>query len=179
LRHFTTYSYAMYKAGDTPRKMPDFKMVDFNGQNVAFEEWKGKYILVDFMYLHCSSVCGILRSRLYDYKTELTPYLGKRLAMVSVSFDPARDTPEILKETWRSLDAEPNWTFTSLQGPAGQILDEMYDFGIVIIKTPEGDFNHTTMHYLVDPEGNLVGVIDPSQGKERVLNAIIQKMGTI
>jgi protein SCO1/2 len=163
----------MYKAGETPRKMPVLKMTDSNRQNISFDQFKGKYVLVDFMYLHCSSVCGILRSRLYDYKKELSPYLDKNLIMLSVSFDPARDTPTILKETWRSLGAEPNWFFASLRGSDEQILDEMYKFGVVIIKTPDGDFNHTTMHYLIDPQGNLIKVIDPSQGKEKTLKEIL------
>ncbi|MDH4263664.1 MAG: SCO family protein [Spirochaetia bacterium] len=171
-RHFTSYSYAMYRAGTPPRNMPDLKMVDYDQKNIDFNRWKGKYILVDFMYLHCSSVCGILRSRLYDYQKELAPYLKKNLVMVSVSFDPQRDTTTILKETWRSLGAEPNWIFASLKGTNEEIINEMYKFGIVIIKTPEGDFNHTTMHYLINPDGKLIKVIDPSSGKDKTLHEI-------
>jgi len=177
-QHFTTYSYAMYRAGETPRAMPNFQLMDFNSNPVNLSELsgndktRGKYILVDFMYLQCSSVCGILRSRLYDYKKELSPYLGKNLIMASISFDPQRDTPTILKETWKSLGAESNWLFASLQGNRDKIIDEMYKFGVVIIPLSNGDFNHTTMHYLIDPEGKLVEVIDPSRGKENALKSI-------
>ncbi|MDH4199050.1 MAG: SCO family protein [Spirochaetia bacterium] len=176
LHSFTTYSYAISRAGPLPRPVLSIPMKDMNGKPVTFKQWEGKYLLVDFMYLHCSSICGILRSRLYDYYPQLNDLLNNKLMLVSISFDPLRDTPEILGESWQSLGSRQAWKFAQFTGRREDIFEELYKFGVVVTPNRDGDFNHTAMHYLVNPEGKLIRIIDPKAGKEKVLAQIREAM---
>lgn len=171
---FTTFSYALHEAGPVPHSLPLIRMRDHNDADVDFSRWKGKFLLVDFMYLHCSSVCGILRSRLYDFYPSLEKYMDNNLMLISISFDPERDTAKVLNESLVSLGAPRNWVFASLMGDNRQITESLKYFGAVRYPRGNGDFNHTAMHFLVNPEGNLAAVIDPSQGTEKNLEDIIK-----
>lgn len=181
---FTTYSYTLWAAGELPRELPAFKLTDHNGDPVDFSQWKGKYVLLDFMYLQCSSICGILRSRLIDYYDRLSEFIPDKLVFLSVSFDPERDSVEILQEAWRSSGENPGWVFavfTQSSPPAENSTSDwqtqLEEFGVVVLRNNLGDFNHTAYHYLLRPDGMLSVVIDPSEGYEKNLQEIEKILG--
>lgn len=169
---FTTYSYAMAKAGPLPRPIPEIPLVDFHGKAASLSAEKGKYILVDFMYLHCSYVCGLLRSQLLEYYPELNGHLHNKLIFFSISFDPQRDTPELLNETWLSMGSPENWKFATINGSYEQISKYLKQTGIVRLKLANGDFNHTALFYLIDPNGNLIATISPAKKKKDNIETI-------
>ena len=76
----------MLKAGPLPRQVPDFKLVGMNNETLNLKQFKGKYVLLDIMYLQCSSVCGILRSRLGGYYKKLSKYIPHHLQLLSIIF---------------------------------------------------------------------------------------------
>lgn len=163
---FTTYSHALAEAGPLPRAMPQFAMVDREGKLFRFEDLKGRYLLVDFMYLQCSSVCGILRSRLDDYYDELGAAIPDRLAIVSVSFDAERDNLFTLGEAWVGAGSRDGWIFSVMakEDDSGLApLEALRRFGVVALKNSYGDFNHSAYHFLVNPQGKLVRVIEPGR----------------
>jgi protein SCO1/2 len=74
-----------------------FAMTDHLGQTRTLADWRGKVVLVFFGYTHCPDACP---SALYRF-SQVMELLGKQAAQVQVLFitlDPARDTPEILRE---------------------------------------------------------------------------------
>ncbi|MES0488367.1 MAG: SCO family protein [Leptospirales bacterium] len=177
---FTTYSYTLWAAGDLPRELPPFKLTDHNGNHVDFSKWKGKYVLLDFMYLQCSSICGILRSRLIDYYDRLSAFIPDKLIFVSVSFDPERDNVDILHEAWRSSGESPGWVFAVFTPDAERGTQlwktHLKDFGVIAIRNNLGDFNHTAYHYLLRTDGKLSAVIDPAEGMEKNLEEIRENL---
>ena len=115
LSAFTTYSYTLFNAGSIPRPVPDLEIISMNGKKESLDEYRGKYILIEFMYLHCSTVCGILRAKLYEYYPSLTKE-NNNIILMSLSFDPQRDTPDILYSSWQSLGEKKQWIFGSIAG---------------------------------------------------------------
>jgi protein SCO1/2 len=160
---FTTYSAALSRAGKLPRQAPDFKFQTMDQVKGSMENYKGRYILVEFMYLHCPTVCGILRARLFEFYPLLKNELNKNLSMLSISFDPERDTPEILKQSWQSLGEKKHWEFAALEGSHEEIKKNLEKFGFIVYQDTETlDFNHTALFFLINPEGKLVATLDPS-----------------
>ncbi len=165
---FTTYSHALSVAGPPPRQMPDFPMRDQEGRVFRFADLRGRYLLVDFMYLQCTSVCGILRSRLMDYTEELSALIPQELILVSVSFDTERDNQYTLHDAWTGAGKKEGWIFSVLgdakaQEESARLLQELKNFGVVAVKNKTGDFNHSAYHFLVNPKGELVRVIEPAK----------------
>src|SRR5690625_6623093 len=87
-------------------------------------------------------------------------YLGEDITFLSVSFDPERDTPEIL-DRYRTYFGSDGETWRMARIPDQQELDYLLDeIGVIVIPDGEGDFAHNVAFYLVDPEGYLVDVMD-------------------
>jgi protein SCO1/2 len=174
---FTSYSIALREAGPTPREMPNFALIDHNGHRLTLRDLRGRYLLVDFMYLQCRSVCGTLRSRLLEYRDEFKNDLADRMLFLSVSFDAERDTPEILKGVWEGTEAGSGWIYATFE-PARreEMMRELKRSGVIVYRKESGDFNHTAVHFLIDPSGRVVRIIRPSNGIKKNIEEIRQSI---
>jgi len=132
---------------------------------------------VFFGYTHCPDVCPTTLADLEIARDAIGPD-ADRLAVVVVSVDPERDTPETLSE-YLSAWKHP---VTGLTGSPAQLDDVARGYQVFSAKVPGsgGDcmVDHTAAVYLVDPEGALVDVIgygeppEAVEGKLRTLLAI-------
>jgi protein SCO1/2 len=98
---------------------PVFAMVDQSGRPVRSEDLRGRVVVTNFIYTSCPDVCPVLSARMAALAARLRDagLLGTRVAIVSVSVDPERDTPEVLRayaarfgadgEAWRFLTGDP------------------------------------------------------------------------
>ena len=85
---------------------------------------------------------------------QLGPNFGTKIAFVSISVDPERDTPEVLKEYGQAFGANlAGWAF--LTGTPDAIRDVTRRYGVFASKTTNGDVEHTFLTSIVDPRGFL------------------------
>jgi protein SCO1/2 len=75
----------------------NFSLKDHNGKDVTEKSWPGKYLLVYFGYSHCPDVCPVTLTKMEAALEKLGP-LSKGIQPLFITIDPARDTPEKLKE---------------------------------------------------------------------------------
>lgn len=141
--------------------LPSVTLEDTKSREYDFTEFEGKYLLMTFFYSACSTVCPQLEQNVSEiYEAIPEKYLGEEIVFLSVSFDPERDTPEILDRyrTYFGSDGE-KWRMARVtdEKELKTLLDE---FGVIAIPDGEGDFQHNVAFYLVDPEGYLIDVID-------------------
>jgi len=91
--------------------VPDFKLIDSAGNAVTRADFAGRVWVADFIFTHCFGVCPILSARM----AELQRSLADRqldVQLVSISVDPARDSPEALAEYAGRFGADSaRWTF--------------------------------------------------------------------
>jgi protein SCO1 len=89
------------------------ELVTQDGQKVKFYDdiLKGKIVVVDFIYTHCTKQCGPMTANLARVQRLLGDRMGKDIFFYSISLDPERDTPEVLKEYGKAFRAGPGWTF--------------------------------------------------------------------
>lgn len=72
---------------------PGFQLTDSNGRSVALEDYRGKVVVLTFLYTHCPDECPLIAEHLRA-AAEQMPDSMKQVAFVAVSVDPANDTPD-------------------------------------------------------------------------------------
>ena len=132
-----------------------FRLIDQDGRAVTDRDFKGKPLLVFFGFTHCPDVCP---TTLFDV-SEILRRLGKdadQVGALFVTVDPARDTPEKLKEYLSSFD--PHLRGLTGDEPAIVAIAKAYRVYYKKVPNPGGDYtmDHTAIVYLMDKEGRFV-----------------------
>jgi protein SCO1 len=135
-----------------------FALIDQDGKALSNADLLGKPYAIFFGYTHCPDVCP---TTLFEMSAALAK-LGAdadRLRMVFVTVDPARDTPELLKEYLGAFDAH----IVGLTGTVETIDAAAKAFHTFYKKVPgkNGDYSmdHSASVILMDAEGSFVGTI--------------------
>ncbi|HEY5974448.1 MAG TPA: SCO family protein [Geobacteraceae bacterium] len=91
----------------------DLKLVTQEGTEVRFysDILKDRIVLLSFFYTNCKIVSPKQNVILARLQSKLGQHLGKDVLIVSISVDPARDTPEKVKEYARVFAAKKGWIF--------------------------------------------------------------------
>lgn len=132
----------------------EFTLTTQDNARLSLKELRGKVVAVTFIYASCADTCPLLTAKLAGVQTKLGPDFGSRVFFLSVTVDPERDTPEILKRYARTHGANPaGWAF--LTGTPAEIGDVEQRYGIYARKNPRGDVDHTFLTSLIDRDGVL------------------------
>ncbi len=155
---------------------PDFALISQDGARVTLGDYRGKVLAVTFIFASCTDTCPLLTAKMAQVKDGLGEDFGPRIAFASITVDPERDTPEVLKQYAENFGADPaGWVF--LTGDRAAILDVERRYGIFAEKTAGGDVDHTFLTSLVDPRGILrvqyLGVrFDPEEFRRDLLGLL-------
>ncbi|MER8640548.1 SCO family protein [Mesorhizobium sp. M1365] len=133
---------------------PDFTLVSQDSVRVSLHDFRGKVVAVSFIYTHCTDVCPMLTAHMASVQEELGNAFGPQIAFVSITVDPERDTPDVLKEYAQNFGADlKGWSF--LTGDPAIVHEVGRKYGVIAKKTADGDVDHTLLTSLVDPDGIL------------------------
>jgi protein SCO1/2 len=140
--------------------VPAFHFVDQAGNPFGPEMLAGKPWVADFVFTRCPTICPRMTERL----AALQPRLGDRVHLVSLSVDPAFDTPDRLRAFAAAHGAaSPRWHF--LTGDTAAVQRAVTEgFKITLVREgPDGDFLgivHGVHLVLVDGQGRIRGYYD-------------------
>src|SRR5437764_14414086 len=142
--------------------VPPFQLINQNGQPFGSAQVAGKIWIADFIYTTCPGPCPMISSRM----SELQKPLEKTdVHLVSLSVDPAKDTPQVLRGYAEKLQAEPGrWDF--LTGPQSTIYNlSRNGFKLAVSDGSEdkGIPVHSTRMILVDRHGAIRGYYDAAE----------------
>jgi protein SCO1/2 len=133
---------------------PDFGLTSQDGTRVALADYRGKVVVVTFIFTSCIDECPLLTAKLVEVQDKLGSAFGAKIAFVSITVDPARDTPEVLKQYARNFGANlAGWAF--LTGDPVDIREVEHRYGVAAMAAPEGNVDHTFLTSLIDPRGIL------------------------
>jgi protein SCO1/2 len=133
---------------------PEFALTSQDGVQVALSDFRGKVVAVTFIFTLCTATCPVLTPMMSFVQDQLGRDFGAKIAFVSITVDPERDTPEVLKEYAQAFGANlSGWAF--LTGSPDAIRDVTRRYGVFASKTPGGDVDHTFLTSIVDPHGVL------------------------
>ena len=154
-----------------------FHMVDQTGRAVDQSLLQGKWSAVFFGYTFCPDVCPTTLTALGG-ATQRLGDKAKRLQVVFVTIDPARDTPAQLKTYLQSPVFPPG--AVGLTGAPDQVAAIAKAYKVYYAKSGTGPgylMDHSSIIYLMDPKGGFVRLMRPDQGPDAMAKAISQAMG--
>lgn len=165
------------EAGDT---VPDFTLTDQDGKAFHLTDFRGKAVLVTFIYSRCPlpNYCPLMSKNFSSLQQQLTKEFAGRFHLLSISFDSEYDTPQVMKSYAEVFTKdETSWTFAS--GNKQQIMKVASEFGLVYL--PEaGSFTHDLRTALIGPDGKLItvwrsNVWTPDEVESRVAELLRRK----
>jgi protein SCO1/2 len=148
-----------HEAGDEQRlptigAAPDFALTSQDGAAVMLGDFRGKVVAVTFIYASCPDVCPLLSDKLARVQDALGADFGTKVAFLSITVDPERDTPAVLKEYAEALDADlAGWSF--LTGSEAAIRDVTRRYSVAVVPAADGQVDHTLLTTLVDRHGTM------------------------
>ncbi|MFL5274322.1 MAG: SCO family protein [Anaeromyxobacteraceae bacterium] len=120
---------------------------------------RGKIVVLSFVYTRCTKQCGLITASLARVQRLLGERMGKDVFFYSISIDPERDTPAVLKEYATAFRAGPGWTF--LTGAKADIAEIRRKFGD--LTTVEGHSANLLIGNEVTGQWMAKGAIDSPQ----------------
>ncbi|HLJ93435.1 MAG TPA: SCO family protein [Gemmataceae bacterium] len=139
------------------RSAPDFTLLTSSGEPRRSTDLRGKVVLVSFIFTTCNGTCPATTHRMSQVQQELkTRGLCEddRVRLLSITLDPVRDTPEVLKAYQRLYDVDTaNWSF--LTGPADQVASTIQAWGMWARPAANGQLDHPSRVFLVDSRGRI------------------------
>lgn len=133
---------------------PAFSLATAAGGRLGLAELRGKVVAVTFIYATCVDTCPLLTAKLATIRQRLGRDFGPRVAFVSITVDPERDTPDVLKNYAVAHGVNgPGWAF--LTGTPAEIQEVARRYGVFAKRTQRGDVDHTFLTSLVDAGGTL------------------------
>lgn len=118
-------------AHQTQLNLPDVIVIDSHRrEHRLLELLQGRVAVVNFVFTSCTTICPVLSATMQALQRELQESMGKEVILVSLSVDPARDTPERLSTHAAKLDAGPDWYW--LTGKTVEMNQLQKAFGIPV-----------------------------------------------
>jgi len=140
--------------------IPDFELVDQDAQRVAMSSLKGKVVAVTFIYSRCPlpDYCPRMVDNFRAVRDRFAARMDKDLVLLTISFDPQYDTPQILARYAASHRANmPGWHF--LTGEPANIERVCNAFGIQYF-AEEGLITHSLQTAIVGRDGRLAATVE-------------------
>jgi protein SCO1/2 len=142
--------------------VPDFTLVNQDGKIIHFSNYRGKVLLVTFIYTRCSlpDFCPRMNEnfRAVQKLLQEIPGATERAEFLSISFDPEHDTPTVLKH-YASLykksapgEKSFDWQFAA---PAAKDLPEIAQFFGLVYQPAQAQIVHSLSTTLIGPDGKV------------------------
>lgn len=167
---------------------PSYSLTDQNGQPFDAASLDGKVVVYDFIYTSCTTVCPAMTGQMLRMQRELEAagQLGSDVELVTITFDPERDTPQRLTEyaagvgadttTWHWLTGDTIAIKQLVGGDFGVYFEKVAPEEMAGMEGHEGhdmsgmyDFVHATVFVLVDADGRIRAEYDGMSDVEQVV----------
>jgi protein SCO1/2 len=155
---------AMYHVPAEGDAVPDFKLKNQDGKPIRLAQFKGKALLITFIYTRCPrpDFCPRVTRNFAVVNNALAadPAVYAKTHLLCVSFDPDNDTPERLRaygSQYIGSDAKDAFAHWDFAVPAKPVLGEMARFFDVGMTNETDDtITHTLSTTLIGPDGKVV-----------------------
>ena len=142
------------KEGDA---MPPFKLTDQAGRELGRDSFAGKTVVLTFFFTRCPmpNFCPLMSQHfeVLQRSIEADPTLRGRVQLISISFDPEHDTPQMLAQYGSAFSKNlDSWRFAS--GSTGEIGKLTGEFS-VYVNNEGGTISHTLCTAMISPEGTV------------------------
>lgn len=152
--------YHVLNPGD---QVPDFKFLNQSGKTISIDQFKGKVLLLTFIYTRCPlpDFCPRMSQNFakVDKALAADPSLYAKTHLLSISFDPDYDTPAVLRSYGGAYTGNytqekfAHWDFAAPSKAEQESVYKFFDIGV----TPEKDhtITHSLSTVLIGPDGKV------------------------
>jgi protein SCO1/2 len=157
------------------RTVGDYELLDRAGRPVRLASFRGRPLLVSFIYTGCFQVCPANTRALDEAVADLQARFGVgRFSVASIGFNQPADSPPALKDfAVRQGISRPDWDF--LSAPARVVQPLTRDFGFLYAPTPAG-FDHVLQVTLLDAQGRIVRQVYGDRAPVEALGDSLQSL---
>jgi protein SCO1/2 len=153
-------SYHVPSAGDA---VPDFKLINQDGRTIHLDQFKGRVVLLTFIYTRCplADFCPRMSHNFAEIDKALQgdPRLSAKTHLLSISFDPEYDTPTVLKSYGEAYtgqytkDRFEHWDFAAPSRSEMAAMTKYFCVGV----TPgdSGTLTHSLSTVLIGKDGKV------------------------
>ncbi len=134
--------------GGTPA--PNFTLTDQNGKQVSLAQFKGRPVVLTFLYTHCPDQCPLTAERLHSSMVTLGSDASK-VGVVAVSTDPKGDTLQSAQKFTLQHNMQTYWHY--LIGTQST-LSPIWDAYNVYAQGQQQSVDHTLAVYIIDKQGH-------------------------
>jgi protein SCO1/2 len=135
---------------------PDFALKDTAGQTVRLSDYRGRVVLMAFIFTSCPGVCPLISQQMAALQAQLkrAALFPERARLISVTVDPSNDTAEVLSEYATAHGADSaGWSFLRESPEKMKQVLRAYDEWTKLL--PKGELDHPARVYLIDQLGNI------------------------
>jgi protein SCO1/2 len=164
------------------REIPDFTLTNQDGRRFSIKDYRGKALAVTFIYAQCPlpDYCIRMSTSFSDLANQVRDTdLKDKIRLLSISFDPARDTPEKLKQYGQGYlgkNAPPDFTVWQLAVGSDKEVRAVADFFGLRYEVDQNDktqFSHSLRTAVIAPDGKVTKIFP---GNEWTPNDLLREM---
>jgi protein SCO1/2 len=155
--------------------VPDFTLVGLGNRPTRLSQFAGKVVAMNFVYTRCPlpDYCFRLSNNLAQLQKRFADRLGKDLVLVTITFDPVRDTPEVMAKYAHIWNADTkSWHF--LTGPLAEVQRVCGMFGVAAWQD-EGILTHSLHTVVIDRKGKLAANIEGNTYTVKQLGDLVEE----
>jgi protein SCO1 len=147
--------------------VPAFALLETSGRTVTDADLRGRPWVADFIFTRCGGACPAMTARMAALRAE-TP---ADVQFVSITVDPAHDTPEVLARYASLAGGGPGWLFlTGSRDALFRLAIEGFKLGVEEVPPEsqsggDGPFIHSSHFVLVDGAGRVRGYYDSTEAE--------------
>jgi len=157
-RTVTTWAEALAEADELPEAYPrqaiaapDFRLIDQEGRSISLSAFRGRPVVLTFVFAHCQTMCPIIVSTLKRSAT-----VDTAVEVLMVTLDPWRDTPGALPAIARQWELPRRFHVLS-SGTASAVHRVAEAYGVRFERNDRtGDIVHPGLVFVIDSQGQLV-----------------------
>jgi protein SCO1/2 len=169
---FTTEAARRIAVRERPVMVPPVALETQSDERINLAELRGKWLLVDFIYTGCQTLCLSLGSDFARLEDELAgPIASGRVRLLSISFDPPNDSPRELAAYLERFHRRGAGWFAARPASTTGLVELKQRFGVTVLPDGFGGYTHNAAIHLVDPQGRIVEIVDLGER-----NAIIESL---
>lgn len=149
------------------REVPDFELTNQDGKRFSLNDYRGKALAITFIYAQCPlpDYCIKMSTNFSDLNNQIiNTELKDKIRLLSISFDPQRDTPEKLRQYglgYLGKGAKPDFTVWQLAVGSDKEVRAVADFFGLRYEVDQNDktqFNHSLRTAVIAPDGKVTKI---------------------
>jgi protein SCO1 len=158
------------------QKVPDFSLPDQSNHATSLAQFSGKVVALNFVYTRCPlpDYCFRLSNNLAQLQKRFGDQLGRNLILLTITFDPVRDTPAVMANYAHIWNADLKaWHF--LTGPLADVERVCNMFGVAAWQD-EGILTHSLHTVVIDRNGKLAANIEGNSYTAKQLGDLVEEI---